>query len=365
MNKTTISAAVFILALSGCSKLPAEPAVFEPVTATVLTTDQFGDVILDLEEVNLSYGDSINAEFSGGYRAEDIPFYPDYYGLKGDTILTDFGGSYQIAGIHYSFNETARIKDGETVTITLEERQKYKKLYEAYNVDTDKTPWEGQTNAEYMNARMITTGVIKPDTLYRSASPFEASFGRVELLDSFIQTYQIQCILDLADSEEDLHAFKDLPEHTQDMINNDQVICFHIGNDFRNPEAMRSIGVGLRKMIQKEGPYLIQCSLGRDRTGVVSALFEALCDASYDEIVEDYMVSYNLLHKVDINLEVGSDSLQYDLFKTRLDENLEVILNTERKDLPTADLKKKTIEYLLDCDMSQDEIEQLTAILHR
>lgn len=364
MNKTRVLVSAVLLLLTGCTVNSEKTAAFEPVTASVIKTDQFGDVILDLEELNLSYGDSVNVSFSGGCSLESIPFYPDYYGLRGDTILTNFGDDYQIAGIRYSFNDTAQIKDGETATIELDERGKYKDLFEAYNVDTDKTPWEGQTNAEYMNARAVTAGNVKPDILYRSASPFEASFGRVELMDSFIQTYHIQCILDLADSEEDLHAFTGLPDNTQAMIDNDQVICFHIGNDFRDSEAMESIGVGLRKMLQKEGPYLVQCSLGRDRTGVLCALFEALCDATYDEIVEDYMVSYNLLHKVDINLEVDSDSFQYDLFKTRLDENLEIILKTDRDALATSDLKQKTIDYFLECGMTQDEVRQLTDILH-
>ena len=144
-----------------------------------------------------------------------------------------------------------------------------------------------------------------------------------------------------------------------------KVVPLAMNMNYGSEEFREKAVKGLRAMIGKTGPYYIHCTEGKDRTGFFCMLLEAVCGATYEEIVEDYMVSYNLLHKVDINLEVGSDSLQYDLFKTRLDENLEVILNTERKDLPTADLKKKTIEYLLDCGMSQDEIEQLTAILHR
>ena len=364
MKKSWTVLLASILLLAGCVK-PSPAAPFETVRAMVADVDQFGDVLFDLETIALSYGDSVNVSFSGGYAVSDIPFYPDYYGRKGDTILTDFGEVLAVAGIQYDFNGTAKIEEGETVTIELSERGKYKELYEAYHVDNDRTPWEGQTNAEYMNARMISAGKVKPNTLYRSASPFEASFGRVELMDSFIQTYGIQCILDLADSEEDLRSYTDLPAHTLEMIRNNQVICFHIGNDFGDPEAMKSLAEGLRRMTGMEGPYLIQCSLGRDRTGVLAALLEALCDASYTEIVEDYMISYDLLHHVDINLEVGTDSLQYELFKARLDDSLETILNTPKENLPDTDLKARTMAYLKECGMREEDLQNLIDLLHR
>ncbi len=229
MKLKTVFAVVCCLILAGCAQKKTEPAArkeFETVTAAVLSTDEFGDVLIDIQSIDLEYGDSVNLSFSGGYQIEDIPFYPDFYGKRGDTILCDFFDDCCIAGIHYSFNDTANIKNGETVTITLNEAGKYRDKYEAYHVDPDKTPWEGQTNAEFMNARMVTVGQIEPGVLYRSASPFEESFGRVELMDSFIQTNNIQCILDFADTEEVLHAYTDLPKHTQEMIDHDQVICF-------------------------------------------------------------------------------------------------------------------------------------------
>lgn len=364
MSRKLWTAAVCCLVLFGCApKETADRKAFETVTATVLNTDQFGDVLFDLESINLEYGDSVDVSFSGGYHIEDIPFYPDFYGKRGDTILCDFFETVCIAGIHHGFNDTAGIKDGETVTISLNEAGKYRDKYEAYHVDPDKTPWEGQTNAEFMNARMVTTGKIEPGILHRSASPFEASFGRVELMDSYIQANDIQCILDFGDTEEALHSYADLPVHTRQMINNDQVICFEVGNEFADPVAMKSIGDGIKKMLGKEGPYLVQCSLGRDRTGVICALFGMLCSASYDEIVEDYMISYNLLHKVDINLEVNPDSTQYDLFKARLDEILEEILETDAEDLPTADLQTKTRDYFKRCGMTDEELDRLTEIL--
>ena len=88
---------------------------FGPVTAKVLQDDQFGDVLIDLQELELAYGDSVDLAFSGGYSIESIPYYPDFYGTKGQTILTDFYDDLAVAGIGCSFNETAKIKEGEEI----------------------------------------------------------------------------------------------------------------------------------------------------------------------------------------------------------------------------------------------------------
>jgi len=108
-------------------------------------------------------------------------------------------------------------------------------------------------------------------------------------------------------------------------------------------------------MSEKEGPYMIQCSLGRDRTGVISAVIEAVCGATYQEIIDDYMTSYDTLHSIDMN----PDSLQYKLFKQRIDEQLEAILGIKIEKLPVSDLKTPAYNYLIECGMNEQQIEKL------
>ena len=100
---------------------------------------------------------------------------------------------------------------------------------------------------------------------------------------------------------------------------------------------------------------MIQCSLGRDRTGVVSAVIEALCGATYQEIIDDYMASYDMLHSIDMD----PDSLQYKLFKQRIDEQLEAVLGIEIEKLPDSDLKEPAYNYLLKCGMTEQQIDRL------
>ena len=45
-------------------------------------------------------------------------------------------------------------------------------------------------------------------------------------------------------------------------------------------------------MLTHDGPYLVHCNAGVDRTGFVAASIELLFGASIDEVIYDYLLSY-------------------------------------------------------------------------
>ena len=90
-------------------------------------------------------------------------------------------------------------------------------------------------------------------------------------------------------------------------------------------------------------------------------MVEALCGASYDEIVRDFMLSYRELHAVDID----SDNLQYRLFKAKLDEPLSAISGIAIEALPRADMQRIAVDYLLRCGMTQAQLDRLADRLTR
>lgn len=64
-------------------------------------------------------------------------------------------------------------------------------------------------------------------------------------------------------------------------------------------------------------PVLIHCSGGKDRTGVVCALILALLEVPQEQIVEDYMLSYELFTRTaDLNRQ--SEAQIYDSAKAEL-----------------------------------------------
>ncbi len=62
-----------------------------------------------------------------------------------------------------------------------------------------------------------------------------------------------------------------------------------------------------------EGPYYIHCQEGKDRTGFVCIVIEALCGASYQKLVDDYMYKYYNYYKI----TKDTDSLRYNVIKER------------------------------------------------
>ena len=122
--------------------------------------------------------------------------------------------------------------------------------------------------------------------------------------------------------------------------------------------VMKQIADGLKRMSEEESPYLIQCSYGRDRTGVICALPEALCGASIKEITDDYMLSCKYLH----DISMDPSSAQYQLYYTRMKEQLSQI-GFPAEDFESSDPEAIARNYLSECGMSEEEIERLKAAL--
>ena len=357
------SVAAAALFISGC--YTSEPAVqppvqqYEKLEATVTEIDQFGDAVLDIRDLNLDYGDSVNVEFSGGYTGKAVPVYPEFYGNRGDSVVTDYFKDYiVVAGIGFDFASVTGIEAGETVVISLDEPEKYKELFEAYNIDPNWEQRPGQTVEEYLNVRSPSAGTMEKGILYRGASPFSEKLQRIDEMEEYLKQHGIRTIVSLSEeSEEDLKT-KEFPEYSKQLVQEGNVIVIPMGVDYREPKVMKQIGIGLNRMSEKEGPYLIQCSYGRDRTGVICALLEALCEASAQEIIDDYMISYKNLHEIPMD----SESTQYQLYYTRMMESLGQV-GFPSEGFENADLEQIARTYLSECGMSETEIDRLKAVL--
>ena len=355
-----LTAALFI---SGCYSQQSSAVVpvqqYEKLETIVADIDEFGDAVLDISDLAFEYGDSVDIEFSGGYAEQGVPVYPEFYGSHGDSVLTDYYKDYiVVAGIGCSFADEAGIEAGETVVITLDEPAKYRELYEAYDIDPNWEQRPGQTLEEYLNVRSPAVGTMKEGILYRGASPFSESFERVDEMEAYLEMQGIRTVISLSEGSEEELKKGEYPDYSMQLVHNGNVIVIPIGIDYRDPDVMTNIAKGLNRMAEKEPPYLIHCSYGRDRTGVICALLEALCGASAEEITDDYMLSYKNLHEVPMDPE----SLQYRLYQTRMLESLSKI-GFPKDSLENADLEQTARNYLSECGMSEAEIDRLRAVL--
>ena len=71
-----------------------------------------------------------------------------------------------------------------------------------------------------------------------------------------------------------------------------------LSQDFFGEKTTVELARAFRFIISHEPPFLIHCNEGKDRTGLVCILIEALLKANVDEIVHDYMLSYKNYYKI-------------------------------------------------------------------
>ena len=128
--------------------------------------------------------------------------------------------------------------------------------------------------------------------------------------------------------------------------------------NFGSEEFRGKIAAGLTVMAQHEGPYLIHCTEGKDRTGFVCMLLEALCGAGYGEIRDDYMITYANYY----GITPEKDPQRY---KTIVDNVLDPMIRSmagdDSLDLQTADLSGYAEQFLFSGGMDSAAIDRLRA----
>ena len=170
--------------------------------------------------------------------------------------------------------------------------------------------------------------------------------------------------MDLADTEEKIEGYIAAEGFACDyflsLYNADAVIPLALNMNFGSEAFAQKIVRGLTAMAEHEGPYLVHCTEGKDRTGFVCMLLEALCGATYEEIVNDYMITYDNYYKINPT----ADNARYTVIvKNVLDPMIRSMLGAETADLTAADLADGAAKFLLNAGMPQETIDALTARL--
>ncbi len=179
-------------------------------------------------------------------------------------------------------------------------------------------------------------------------------------MDRLIEKAEVGCILDLADDVKKIEKYISKDDFDSgyflELYSDGKVIPLAMSMNFYSDDFTSKLADGLRRMASLKGPYLVHCTEGKDRTGFVCMILEALCGATYSEIVDDYMITYDNYYE--INPE--KDNEKYELIR---DKNLIPMIKTmvgdDKVDITKADLSDEAFEYLLDAGMTEQEIEML------
>ncbi len=396
MKKTMFRTAVILaaLVLSGSVFAACKKETAPSVTGLeTIHETEFGGVYIriTIDEFNkkgFSYGDSVDVEFSNGYKLEDIPYYNGYYVDAGEPLLIAYPGyDYVKAAINYGEDlwEKAELQQAlplqaatghqeetgtdlylkaaldthSTASVSLRERAKYLDIQNARDIHYRDDREEFPSDEVFANFRNMTAGQLKPVILYRSASPCDNQHNRAPYVDRLIADAKVNCILDLADNDTKIQKYITSEgfssQYFLSLYEKGQVVPLALNMNYLSEEFRKKIAEGFIVMSESDGPYLIHCTEGKDRTGFVCMLIEALAGASYQEIADDYMLTYDNYYKI----TEKSDKAKYDVI---LEKNLVAMLKTvvgnKDADLEKTDLSLAARAFLKGSGMTDDEIDR-------
>lgn len=241
------------------------------------------------------------------------------------------------------------------VHLSMKEKQGYAeeyKLQQLTGARSDKREdYPNLSDAEYANIREVNTTGMGKGALYRSSSPIDPSLNRNTHVDALIPVYNIHTIMNMTDQESTMKSYPGFDETNYAKCD---VIALAMGMDYSAEDFRQKLADGLRFMIDHEGPYLLHCKEGKDRTGFVAAILEALMGANMDEITADYMTTYTNYYGI------LPGSPQYDeIAKSNIGVSMEKALGMNQSDAQESDLPTIATNYLKGIGLSDDEISTL------
>ena len=338
---------------------------------SVIHEPEFGGVYLtmtidDFNARGFRYGDSVTITFSNGFTMDDLPYFSGYYVNVGEPLLVAYPGyDYIKAAINYGKDvwEFAGLDESMTASVTLKERGKYLDVQEASDIHYFDEREKYPSDAVFANFRAVNVGRLSENVLYRSASPCDNQHNRAAYVDALVKEAGINCVVDLADNEAKVQKYMAADDfhspYWLSLYENGRVILLSMSMNFQAEDFKAKICDGLRAISAQEGPYLVHCTEGKDRTGFMCMLLEALAGASYRELVNDYMITYDNYYKI----TEQSDKAKYDTILNRnLVAMIRYIVNDDSVDITTADLSAYARSFLLSIGMTDAEID---AVLKR
>ena len=339
---------------------------------------EFGGVYIkstidDFNKLGFEYGDSVDISFSNGYKLEDQPYYNGYYVDAGETLLVGYPGyDYIKATLNYGDDlwDIAKLEEKDKVTVSLNTKGKYKDIQDTMNIQYKDVRSEYDSDVEFANYRNIVVGNIKANKIYRSASPCDNKHNRAHYVDTLISEAKVKYIMNLADTKEKIDAYIAKSDFNSPYflslyqskklllmgLNNEKILPLSMNMNYKSDDFRAKIALGFTQMASADGPYLVHCLEGKDRTGYVCMVIEALCGATYQQMVDDYMLTYVNYYKITLE----KDKKRYDIIKARnIDAMLKFIVGDENADLTKIDFVPYVKQYLKNGGMTEDRINTL------
>ncbi len=318
----------------------------------------------DLEKLGFDLGDSIDLSFSNGKTFKDVPYHNGYYVKVGGLVAVAYPG---IPGISIAYNlgdgtfKAFELDEDDQVTIILNEKGKYLKEQELFSQTHSDDPNDFASIEIFCNFRTLEGGKLKKDWIYRSASMTNNGTNRASYVDDLLEKYGIRTVVDLSDTEETLEEYRAKDDWNSDYFDklneNGDVMLVGLSVNPSSESFRKQLTETIYEMIHREGPYLINCTEGKDRTGYAACLLEALAGATYEEIRADYLKTYEYFYN--ITEETSPESVQAAI-DASFDPIMEIMFCTEEgDDIHTLNYAEKSREFCKNAGLTDAQIDEI------
>lgn len=208
------------------------------------------------------------------------------------------------------------------------------------------------TDETFANFREIQTSGMGKGRLYRSSSPIDPQLGRSGYADKALEAAGVRTVVNLADTELEAKAYSGYADSAYAMCN---VIMLSLGLDVQSEAFEAGLAQGLRYMIDHDGPYLVHCTEGKDRGGFVSAVLECLMGATAQEVIADYMTTYENYY----GTEPGSESYRI-IAQSNIEKTLAAVFDIQDIEAPDVSLAEEAQDYMTQrLGLTLEEVDRL------
>ena len=248
-----------------------------------------------------------------------------------------------------------QVAEPVAVTIAMKEKGGYYDQYVMHQLSRseDRASYPDLTDEEFANFRAVTTTGMGEGKLYRSSSPVNPEINRSKEADAAAAAAGVKTFVNLADSEETMKSYEGFADS---YCAKQAFVCLSLDTEFSADDFKAGLAEGVRFIARNEAPYLVHCNEGKDRTGFVSAVLEALMGATAEEITADYMVTYYNYYGVVPGTE------QYDVISaSNIQKSLAAAFGMTS--IFDGDLQAAAVNYLIAIGVSAGDIPAVQAKL--
>ena len=333
----------------------------------ITSYNEFGAAMLDftdadMTEAGVTLGDVISISIDD--KEIIMPYYDGFYTRNGEYLCVAYP---TYPSICFTANNIGLPKEltgleGHSVVVKMVEKggrlDVQTALSMSYTIDREDYP--NFSDTEFANARASKGGRLASGVLHRSSSPFCNDINRAFYVSEYLKREKVRTVLNLADTEEKMKSY-DMPPYSRTLWEEGNVILCPLKADPTADDYNNRLIEALKELPLRPAPYVVHCMEGKDRTGYVCALLEGLCGATYEEIVADYLITYDNYYLI---TPINDPILCNTLVSLRLNTCLMYYAGVnDEAQLPSVDYAKAFSSYLLTHGMSQQQIDALVQAL--